>query len=417
MPELRRDDLEQLISSGEDIETTRLRVEAMLELEKLRIERENHKLEEDRQVRERRQWWANPLMVAAAVAALSLLGDMVLSSIQRSNANDLQRQKQSSDLIVKAFNADANQTIANLGFLSELELVDVDREALLAAAEQYRPKSDTASRAPSIGSPVILQRPIFGSGTFIRTANANSVTLRVERLDSGLPLGRGFRLTREGGVHIRLAGLQAMFPSTDRCGSDLRTRKAAEWGRAARTAVTGFFGAATGQPVSFVLFANNAVGSFFGIVAKGEGFGDDPAKIYDASINRDLIINGHATPWFRVEMGRPLTDLIVRDADAAEDAKAGMYAEMDGAIDPANLADEIEPYWALIELYCRAAARTPDDIPGHLTQSLQTVGIYDLKSGEALGRDDLFSFEGDKVRIKVRSQELGFGRSGVATQE
>lgn len=402
---LRRAELDALLLSDEEPERLRLKVEALLELEKIKLERDKNALEQEQHAMDKRRWWANPLIAAASVAALSLLGDMVISGIQGRNALLLQKQEASSDLIVKAFNSDVEQTLANMNFLISAGLIEADGDKIIEAAEQYRPRSDAPAPAEPSRATMRLLKPVQLTGRLSHVLDGDSVRVHLDEQSLQDPLVQSMRLRDEGLVAFSLEISDAPELRGPVCREVLQPKQEV-WAEQAKAFTETQVGPPD-SPVRLVVFGL-LLGNPRGLLITGETPELDAVTAFNRSVNHGLLDAGLAIPFFIDGHPKRLIGAAQGVAARAEARGTGMYADLDRRFDPAASDPGLLSPWAYRRM-CRALRSSPTDITGYMARFFREgSGPAYVASDEPLKVEDMFAQEDGVLRQLIPMRDIYF---------
>ncbi|MEO0916063.1 MAG: hypothetical protein AAFY31_03650 [Pseudomonadota bacterium] len=338
-----RAEIEQILSEEDDVERARAKIEALLEAERLQLERDRSDRDDERLDREKRRWYANPLFVAVSVGALTLFSDFIVSSLQGRQDLLIQRERAASDLIRSAFVDEPEQTIRNLEFMIAAQLIEDPDKAIINAAEEFGPRETVTpvQSAPAVQVGV-FDPPIFTTGTVERIVDGDSLTVRLDfEFVSGGPVPR---VSSDGVLSASLAGVDAAELSVPGCDSGPES-EARVWGEKARALAIEAMQPGQNRRVRFVLTEVDRFGRLHLIVAPTTRVPDDPRRIFDQSLNATLLKSGLGIPAIDDELPETLWTVVRGLSRDSEASGEGMFAEVSRRIDLDDVDLSRVPPW------------------------------------------------------------------------
>jgi endonuclease YncB( thermonuclease family) len=397
-----RSEIDAFLQSESDPDRGRLRLETLLELERLEIEREKARREEDRHEQERRRWYVNPLFVAVAVGALSLIGDFIVSAVQGRQALSLQQLEASSDLVVSVFSDEAEQSLDNLRFLIGAGLVQDPDGRILAAAERFEPRAQSLGDRPPVRAGVYAD-PVEGQARVVRAIDGDTVVLDLGDWSPAPTGGPAPRLNEDGTLSLSLAGVNA--PQIDvLCYTPLAMQQV-YWGVSAKHELEVLVGLdrRDAPTVRVQITSVDDFGRARGLIGPPSLAEQDTIAFFRASYNAALLAEGHAlasytgvTPDGRVGVLEP--DFIAEIRALTEQAEAagkGLWTDLRRSFD----IDTPEPTLIHPLLFLRVCWLNPgeDPWPWLNDQLLKRVVIRDLDTGGEIAPEQLISTEGRRI--------------------
>ncbi|MEL6169108.1 MAG: hypothetical protein AAFR35_10485 [Pseudomonadota bacterium] len=379
-----RTEIDRILETEPDADRAKAAVDAMLDVERLIIDRERAERDEERLERERRRF-VNPILVALAAGVLAIAGDAYISQQQGRQELELARERAQSDLIRSAFVGEVDQTIANLNFMIDAGLIQDPGDLIINAARNNEPRETAPVADEPRFVPGVFDPPVSRLGLVERVSDGDTLLVR---FDGGFGAGPRPRAQPNGMHYVHLAGADAAeLRGIPGCGEVPDALRAI--GQEARDVSASL----EGERVRFLLVEVTGFGMLRAIVAPVTRAPDDAALLYRDSLNRSLLTSGLAIPNVGDRLPPDLWQQIQADARAAERDGRGMFDRVTRRVDLGAEGAPIAPPW-LLKLVCNQR-RNNIDPDTFFTELFERRRYEDSATGQRLTADDVIRIDGD----------------------